>query len=110
MGSMLKYVICVGAIAGSFLITPAFAVGLTESDFNYLTGLDVQSDGLLIRGLSPKEQSRLHVLINDLVTAKDPIARAKDVSDALAEFKKHQEWEVENPGKLWDDPKRQIPN
>ena len=107
---MLKYSISAVAIAGYFLVTPAFAVGLTEADFNYLTTLDVQSDGVVIRGLSPKEQSRLHVLINDLTTAKDPIARAKDVSEALSEFKKHQEWEVKNPGKLWDDPKRQIPN
>jgi hypothetical protein len=109
MGIVLKYSIGAGAIAGYLLVTPAFAVGLTE-DFNYLTAMDVQSDGMVIRGLSPKEQSRLHVLINDLTTAKDPIARAKDVSEALAEFKKHQEWEIENPGKFWDEPKRQIPN
>ena len=110
MGIVLKYSISAGAIAFYLLVTPAFAVGLTEADFNYLTTLNVQSDGMVIRGLSPKEQSRLHVLINDLTTAKDPIARAKDVSEALAEFKKHQEWEIENPGKLWDEPKRQIPN
>jgi hypothetical protein len=110
MGIVLKYSIGAGAIAGYLLVTPAFAVGLTEADFNYLTAMDVQSDGMVIRGLSPKEQSRLHVLINDLTTAKDPIARAKDVSEALAEFKKHQEWEIENPGKFWDEPKRQIPN
>jgi hypothetical protein len=109
-GIMLKYSIRVGAIVSFFIITPAFAVGLTEADFVYLTAQNVQSDGEVIRGLSPKEQSRLHVLINDLTTANDPAARAKDVSEALAEFKKHQEWEVEHPGQLWDDPKRQIPN
>jgi hypothetical protein len=107
---MLKYSICTGAIVGFFLITPAFAVGLTEADFDYLTTQNVQSDGEVIRGLSPKEQSRLHVLINDLTTANDPIARAKDVSNALAEFKIHQQWEVEHPGQLWDEPKRQAPN
>jgi hypothetical protein len=107
---MLKYSIRVGVIAGLFVVTPAFAVGLTAADFVYLTTQNVQSDGEVIRGLSPKEQSRLHVLINDLTTANDPIARAKDVSNALAEFKSHQEWEVEHPGQLWDEPKRQIPN
>ena len=98
---MLKHSICAGAIAGYLLVTPAFAVGLTEADFGCLTTLDVQSDGMVIRGLSPKEQSRLHVLINDLTTANDPIARAKDVSNALAEFKSHQEWEVGNPGRSY---------
>jgi hypothetical protein len=97
-------------LAGFFLITPAFAVGLTEADFVYLTTQNVQSDGEVIRGLSPKEQSRLHVLINDLTTANNPIARAKDVSNALAEFKIHQQWEVDHPGQLWDEPKRQAPN
>jgi len=107
---MLNYLIRTGAIASFFIITPAFAVGLTEADFVYLTTQNVQSDGEVIRGLSPKEQSRLHVLINDLTTANDPIARAKDVSNALAEFKTHQQWEVEHPGRLWDEPKRQAPN
>src|ERR1700721_1296533 len=105
---MLKYLIRVGASAIFFVITPAFAVGLTEADFNYLTTLDVQSDGMVIRGLSPKEQSRLHVLINDLTTANDPTARAKDVSNALAEFKSHQEWEVGHPGQFWGDQKQKI--
>ena len=110
MGIVLKYSICTGAIAGYLLITPAFAVGLTEADFSYLTTLDVQSDGMVIRGLSPKEQSRLHVLINDLTTANDPTARAKDVSNALAEFKSHQEWEAGHPGQFWGDQKQKIPN
>jgi hypothetical protein len=107
---MLKYSIRAGAFAGFFIITPALAEGLTKSDFDYLTTQNVQSDGVVIRGLSPKEQSRLHVLINDLTTANNPITRAKDVSEALAEFNKHQEWEVEHPGQLWGEPKRQIPN
>jgi hypothetical protein len=106
----LKYSICAGAIAGCFLVTPAFAVGLTEADFDYLTTQNLEGDGVVIRGLSPKEQSRLHVLINDLTTAKDPVARAKDVSNALAEFKSHQDWELEHPGQFWGDPKQRIPN
>jgi len=110
MRIVLKYSIRAGVFAGFFIITPAFAVGLTEADFDYLITQNVQSDGAVIRGLSPKEQSRLHVLINDLTTANDPAARAKDVSNALAEFKNHQEWEVDHPGQFWGEPKRQIPN
>jgi hypothetical protein len=107
---MLKYSIRAGAFASFFIITPAFAVGLTEADFDYLKTQNVQSDGVVIRGLSPKEQSRLHVLINDLTTVNNPIARAKDVSEALTEYKNHQEWEVEHPGQFWGEPKRQDPN
>src|ERR1700722_219411 len=107
---MLKYLIRVGASAIFFLITPAFAVGLTEADFDYLTTQNLEGDGVVIRGLSPKEQSRLHVLINDLTTAKDPVARAKDVSEALAEFKSHQDWVLEHPGQFWGEPKQRIPN
>jgi hypothetical protein len=110
MRIVLKYSIRAGVFASFFIITPAFAVGLTDADFVYLTTQNVQSDGVVIRGLSPKEQSRLHVLINDLTTANDPVARAKDVSNALAEFKSHQEWEVEHPGQFWGEPKRQTPN
>ena len=45
MRIMSKYSICAGVIASYLLATPAFAVGLTEADFSYLTTLDVQSDG-----------------------------------------------------------------
>jgi hypothetical protein len=107
---MLKYSIRAGIVAAFFIITPAFAVGLTDADFDYLKTQDVQSDSVVIHGLGPREQSRLHVLINDPTTATNPIARAKDVSDALAEFKSHQDWEVEHPSELWGVPKRRIPN
>jgi len=107
---MLKYSIRAGAIASVFIITPAFAADLTEADFDYLKTPDVQSHGMMIQDLGPKDQSRLHVLINDPTTANNPIARAKVVSDALAEFKSHQDWEVEHRGEFWGDPKRRIPN
>ncbi len=107
---MLKYSIRAGIVAAIFIVTPAFAAALTEADFDYLKAQDVQSDGVVMRGLGPKEQSRLHVLINDPTTANNPIARAKDVLDALAEFKSHQDWEVEHPGELWGVPKRRIPD
>jgi hypothetical protein len=106
--TILKYLNLAGAIAGVVLITPVFAAGLTEADFDYLITQTVQKDGRLIQGLSPKEQARLHALINDVVTANDPIARAKDVSRVLADFNSHQVWEREHPGQLWDAPSRQI--
>jgi hypothetical protein len=107
---MLKYSIHAGIVAAFFIVTPAFAAALTEADFDYLKAQGVQSDGVVIRDLGPKDQSRLHVLINDPTTANNPIARAKDVSDALAEFKSHQDWEVEHPSEIWGEPKRRIPN
>jgi len=106
----LKYSFLAGALVGFFIITPAFAAGLTAADSDYLTTQNVQMDGQLIRGLSPKEQSRLHALINDLKTVNDPTARAKDVAGVLAEFKTHQDWEVKHPGQLWDTPTGRIPN
>jgi hypothetical protein len=106
---MLKYSVRAGIVATFFIATPAFAAALTEADFDYLKTQDVRSDGAVMSGLGPKEQSRLHVLINDPTTASNPIARAKDVADALAEFKSHQDWEVEHPGELWGEPKRRIP-
>jgi hypothetical protein len=107
---MLKYAIRAAIAAAFFIVTPAFAAALTDADFDYLKTQDVQSDGVVMRGLGPKELSRLHVLINDPTTANNPIARAKDVADALAEFKSHQDWEEEHPGELWGVPKRRIPN
>jgi hypothetical protein len=107
---MLKYSIFAGAIASFFIISPVFAIGLTQADFDYLTALNVQIDAVVIRSLSPKQQARLHVLINDPTTANEPSTRAKNVSEALAEFKKLQEQEVGHPGKLRDEPARQIPD
>jgi hypothetical protein len=105
---MLKFFNLSMAVASVVLVTPAFAVGLTESDFSYLSTRTVQRSDRLIQSLSPKEQSRLHALINDAKTANDPAARAKDVSDVLAEFKSHQDWELDHPGQLWDVPNRRI--
>jgi hypothetical protein len=82
----------------------AYAVGLSESDFEYLATQHIERTGPPIHDLSPKEQSRLHSLINDAVTANDPVARAKFVSQALAEFLDHQHWEQSHPGQLWDVP------
>jgi hypothetical protein len=81
---------------------PALAVGLTEADYLFLAGLNVERTGPVLRNLSPREQARLHALINDLTTANDPQARKGDVGKAVQEFMAHQAWELANPGRLWD--------
>jgi hypothetical protein len=84
----------------------AFAFGLSEADFAYLTTQNIERNSPPIHDLSPKEQARLHSLINDPRTANDPDAQAKYVSQALAESLDHQLWERSHPGRLWDAPKR----
>ena len=70
--------------------TSAFAVGLTEADHAYLEAQDVGRDSPVIRGLSPKEQARLHALINESKTDSDLPLRAKLVREILMEFEKNQ--------------------
>jgi hypothetical protein len=96
------------AIVAAVLVsaTPAFAVGLTGGDYEFLAGHDIERTSTVLRDLSPKEQARLHALINDARTINDPAARAAIVDKALQEFKEHQAWETANPGRLWDVPKR----
>ncbi len=103
----MKYLVLFGIAAGFLVFSvSAFAVGLSESDFAYLQTQNIERTGPPIHDLSPKEQSRLHSLINDPRTASDPVAQAKYVNEALAEFLDHQLWERVHPGQLWDVPKR----
>lgn len=103
----MKRLVWSGVAAGLLgFAAPAFAVGLSEADFIYLMTQNIERNGPPIRDLSPKEQSRLHSLINDSRTANDPVAQARYVNEALAEFLRHQLWEKEHPGQLWDVPKR----
>lgn len=104
---MIKLVLLTIALA-SLLVAPAFAVGLTDADYDYLAAQDVKRGSPVLNALSPKEQSRLHALINDPASDKDPSARAKMVRDALIEFEGNQDWEKMNPGQLWDSPKSGI--
>jgi Protein of unknown function (DUF1488) len=60
--------------------------------------------------LSPKERSRVSDLINDPQTANDPVARDRNVNDALASFLNHQLWETAHPGKMWDEKGSTFPN
>jgi hypothetical protein len=99
----MKYAILTGISAGIFLSTvSAFAVGLSQTDFAYLTTQNIERNSPPIHDLSPKELARLHSLINDPRTANDPVAQAKYVNEALAEFLDHQLWEKGHPGQLWD--------
>lgn len=102
----MKY-LAVGSIAGILAAPiPAFSVGLSESDFAYLTTQNIERSAPPIHDLSPRELARLHSLINDPRTANDPVAQAKFVNEALAEFLDHQIWERSHPGQLWSAPKR----
>ena len=105
MRVVVKKLTLAAAIA-FFAVTSAFAVGLTDADHDYLATQDIKRGSPVINGLSPKEQSRLHALINDPGTDTDPVTRAKIVRDALSEFEANQDWEKMNPGQLWDAPKR----
>ena len=84
---------------------PAAAFGLTEADYDYLAARGVEST--VLRDLSPREQVRLHRLINDAATTSDPEARAREVAKTLEEFRGHQAWEDAHPGQLWDAPRRE---
>ena len=103
----MKSWIFIGTIAAMIAVAaPAFAVGLTDADFAYLATQDVKRDNPVLHNLSPKEQSRLHALINDLTTKDNAAAQAKNVTEILAEFLQHQTWEQNHPGELWDSPKQ----
>jgi hypothetical protein len=102
----LKYWVLPGVAATFFATVPALAFGLSDEDYLYLATQKVERSGALIRGLSPKEQARLHSLINDPRSINDATVRDRNVNAALAEFLSHQLWEQSHPGQLWDAPKR----
>ena len=102
----MKKLVILGAAIAFLISAPAFAVFLTDTDFEYLATQDVKRGSPVLNGLSPKEQSRLHALINDPGTDNDLLGRAKIVRDALNEFEANQHWEKMNPGQLWDAPRR----
>ena len=103
----MKCSILVRTVAAFFvIITPAFAYGLTDADYAYLLTQKVERSRSILSGLSPKELTRLHALINDKKTENDPAARDKAVNEALMEFIANQRWEEMHPGQLWDSQKR----
>jgi hypothetical protein len=95
------------AMVGFFVLTvSAFAVGLSDEDYDYLKTQHIERSDAPILDLSPKERARVHNLINDPRTADDQVVRNKNVKDALALFLEHQLWEKAHPGELWDAPKK----
>jgi hypothetical protein len=97
------------ATAASILLllaTPALAFGLTDTDYDYLATQNFARDNSVLKGLSPKEQARLHAIIIDATTSSDSAAQAKNVNEAMAAFEEHQHWEETHPGQLWDSSKR----
>jgi|EndMetStandDraft_8_1072994.scaffolds.fasta_scaffold257391_3 hypothetical protein len=105
--AMLRFFLAT-AIAAVSLTTSALAIGLTEDDFEYLSTHGIERASPLIQALSPKENARLHAIINDVRTKDDPSARIMALETALNEFREHQRWEIMNPGRLWDEPKREL--
>jgi hypothetical protein len=106
---------CLAALAAVVLVfavaSSAFAWGLTDEDYDYLRKTqNLERYNHPVLDLSPKERSRIHDLINDPQTAHDPIARDRNVKDALALFLSHQLWETAHPGKLWDEQGSAFPN
>ena len=83
---------------------PALAFGLTESDYAYLATQNFPRDDSVLKGLSPKEQARLHAIITDATTSNDSTMQANKVAEALALYRDHQNWEDSHPGQLWDSP------
>src|ERR1700693_3271754 len=101
----MKHFVFLAAPAILFAATTlSFAVGLTEADYEYLALQNVERWSVLLLNLSPKEQARLHAIINFVPIT--PAALAKDIAEALAQFMTHQDWERAHPGQLWDLPPR----
>jgi hypothetical protein len=104
--TQMRYLI-IFAVAAFFGGTAvSFAVGLSDTDYEYLAAQELERNSPILRDLSPKEQATLHAIIGDSRTAVDPTARAKNVNDALAVYREHQLWERVHPGELWDIPRR----
>jgi hypothetical protein len=80
----------------------AFAYDLSDKDYEYLKTQHIERDHAPVLDLSPKERSRLHVLINEPRT--DAVARDENIKNAVALFLEHQLWEKAHPGELWDVP------
>jgi hypothetical protein len=100
---VMKYGILIGAAAATFLgATSASAFFLTEGDYAYLATQNFVRSESIFQNLGPREEARLHALINDLQTENAPAVRAKIVTDTLREFMDHRLWEKAHPGQIWD--------
>lgn len=82
---------------------------LSPTDYDYLLTQGVPQDSAVLQKMSPKELRRLHQQINDAKILGNPQSRSDAVRGVLAEFEGNQQWEIANPGHLWDAEKRRDP-
>jgi hypothetical protein len=102
----MQYRILIGAAAVAFVAsTSASAFFLTDDDYAYLATQNFVKSESIFQNLGPREEARLHALINDVQTKDAPAIRAKVVTDALKEFIGHRRWEEMHPGQFWVDPR-----
>jgi hypothetical protein len=100
---VMKYCLRIGAAAAVFLcVSSASAFFLTDADYAYLATQNFVRSESIFQNLGPREEARLHAVINDLQTENTPAVRAKIVTDTLKEFMNHQRWEEMHPGQIWD--------
>lgn len=100
----MRYLIFFGSAAFLGATTTTFAVRLTTADYEYLETQNIERTAALLRNLSPREQARLHAIINFIPAT--PASQPKNVAEALEFFMKRQDWELSHPGELWDLPRR----
>jgi hypothetical protein len=102
----MKYRLLIGAATATFVAgTPASAFFLTDDDYAYLATQNFVRSESIFQHLGPREEARLHALINDVQTKNAPAIRAKIVTDELKEFISHRRWEEMHPGRFWGDPR-----
>lgn len=102
----MKYRLLIGAATVTFVAsTPACAFFLTDDDYAYLATQNFVRSESIFQHLGPREEARLHALINDVQTQNAPGIRAKIVTDELKEFISHRRWEEMHPGQYWVDPR-----
>ena len=75
--------ICAVTLSFITIIGFAFAYDLSDKDYEYLKAQHIERDHAPVLDLSPKERSRLHVLINEPRT--DAAARDENTARALWE-------------------------
>ena len=101
-----KYRILIGAATVVFVASSsASAFFLTDDDYAYLATQNFVRSESIFQNLGPREEARLHALINDVQTKNAPAIRTKIVTDALKEFMSHRRWEEMHPGQFWVDPR-----
>jgi hypothetical protein len=102
----MKYRLLIVAATVTFVAsTPASAFFLTDDDYAYLATRNFVRSESIFQHLGPRDEVRLHALINDVQTKDAPAIRAKIVTDALKEFISHRRWEEMHPGQFWVDPR-----